>query len=184
MENHMILERFQVPGLAQYSFVVGDSGCIAVIDPKRDVDTYTEYAKSRGVQIAYVLETCIDPVSASVARALASQAGATLCLNRYASSEADPTGVTHRALFEGDEVLLGKLVLKVAHNSRLPEQINLLLIDPFKNETPIASFSEGSLLVGSIVKPDLPGGGGNERLAKALCQGIQRIQDLQRAWGV
>jgi hypothetical protein len=44
----MILERFQVPGLAQYSFVVSDSGSIAVIDPKRDVDTYIEYAKSRG----------------------------------------------------------------------------------------------------------------------------------------
>ena len=111
--------------------------------------------------------------------------GATLCLNGYASSEAAPTGVTHRALFEGDELLLGKLVLKVARNSRrLPDQINLSLIDPFKNETPIASFSEGSLLVGSIVKPDLPGGGGNERLAKALCQGIQRIQELQCAWSV
>jgi len=180
----MILERFQVPGLAQYSFVVGDSGSIAVIDPKRDVDTYIEYAKIRGLQIVYVLETRIHPVSASVARALAYQMGATLCLNGYASSEAAPTGVTHRALFEGDELLLGKLVLRVVHNSRLPEQINLLLIDPFKNETPIASFSEGSLLVGSIVKPDLPGGRGNERLAKALCQGIQRIQDLQRAWGV
>ena len=69
----MILERFQVPGLAQYSFVVGDSGSIAVIDPKRDVDTYIEYAKSRGLQIVYVLETRIHPVSASVAKALASQ---------------------------------------------------------------------------------------------------------------
>jgi hydroxyacylglutathione hydrolase len=180
----MILERFQVPGLAQYSFVVGDSGSIAVIDPKRDVDTYIEYAKSRGLQIVYVLETRIHPVSASVAKALASQSGATLCLNRYANSEADLTGVTHRALFEGDELLLGKLVLKVARNSRrLPDQINLSLIDPFKNETPIASFSEGSLLVGSMVKPDLPGRA-NERLAKALCQGIQRIQELQCAWSV
>lgn len=180
----MILECFQVPGLAQYSFVVGDSGRIAVIDPKRDVDTYVQYAKGRGWQIVYVLETRIHPVSASVARALAYQTGATLCLNRLASSKAVPAGVTHCALFEGDELLLGRLVLKVAHNSRLPEQINLLLIDPFKNETPIASFSEGSLLVGSIVKPDLPGGGGNERLAKALCQGIQRIQELQYAWSV
>ena len=179
----MILERFQVPGLTQYSFVVGDSGSIAVIDPRRDVDTYIEYAKSRGLHIVYVLETRIHPVSASVARALASQSGATLCLNRYASAEVDPAGGTHHALFEDDELLLGKLVLKVARNSRLSEQINLLLLDPFKNETPIASFSEGSLLVGSMVKPDLPGGG-NERLAKALCQGIQRIQELQCAWSV
>jgi hydroxyacylglutathione hydrolase len=180
----MILERFQVPGLAQYSFVVGDSGSIAVIDPKRDVDTYIEYAQSKGLRIAYVLETRIDPVSMSVAKALASQTGATLCLNRYANSEADPAGVTHRALFEGDEVLLGKLVLKVMHNSRLPEQISFLIVDPSENETQIASFPEDSLSPGSMVKPDLLGEGGKERLAKALCRGIQRIQQLQYEWNV
>jgi hydroxyacylglutathione hydrolase len=180
----MILERFQVPGLAQYSFVVGDSGSIAVIDPKRDVDTYIEYALSKGVQIAYVVETRIHPASMSVAKALASQTGATLCLNRCVISEADLAEVTHRALFEGDELPLGKLVLKVVHNSRLPEQISFLIVDPSKNETPIASFSDDSLLVGSIVKPDLLGEGGKERLAKALCQGIQRIQELQYAWSV
>jgi hydroxyacylglutathione hydrolase len=180
----MILERFQVPGLAQYSFAVGDSGSIAVIDPKRDVDTYVEYAQSKGVQIVYVLETRIHPVSMSVAKALASQAGAMLCLNRCTSSEADPAGITHRALFEGDELLLGKLVLKVVHNSHLPEQISFLIVDPSKNEAPIASFSEDSLSVASIVKPDLPGEGGKEQMAKALRQGIQRIQELQYAWSV
>ncbi len=179
----MILEHFQVPGLAQYSFVVGDSGSVAVIDPKRDVDTYIEYAKSRGLQIVYVLETRTHPAYPSVARALASQTGATLCINRYAC-ESVPAGVTHRALFEGDELPLGKLVLKVAHNNRLPEQINFLIVDPSKNETPLASFSEDSLLVGSIEKPDLLGDGGKERLAKALCRGIQRIRELQYAWSV
>jgi hypothetical protein len=115
---------------------------------------------------------------------LASQAGATLCLNRYASTDADLAGVTHRALFEGDELLLGKLVLKVVYNSRLPEQINFLFVDPSKNETPIASFSDDSLVVGSIAKPDLLGEEGKERLAKALCRGIQRIRELQYAWNV
>ena len=180
----MTLEHFQVPGLAQYSFVVGDKGSIAVIDPKRDVDTYIEYAKSRGLQIVYVLETRIHPASTSVAKALAAQTGATLCINRYAISEADLAGVTHRAILEGDELLLGKLVLKIVHDSRPPEQMSFLIVDPSKNETPIASFSEDSLLVGSIVKPDLLSEGGKERLAKALSRGIQRIQELQYAWSL
>jgi hydroxyacylglutathione hydrolase len=180
----MILERFQVPGLAQYSFVVGDSDSIAVIDPKRDVDTYIEYAQSRGVQIAYVLETRIDTVSMSVAKALASQTRATLCLNRYAIDEADLAGITHRTLFEGDELPLGKLVLKVVHNTRLPGQISFLIVDPSKDETPIAAFSEDSPLPGSMVKPDLLGEGAKERVARALCQGIRRIQELQNAWSV
>ena len=180
----MILERFQVPGLAQYSFVVGDSGSIAVIDPKRDVDTYIEYAKSRGLQIVYVLETRIHPASTSVAKDLAAQTGATLCINRYAISKDDLAGVTYRTIFKGDELPLGKLVLKIVHDSRPPEQMSFLIVDPSKNETPIASFSEDSLLVGSIVKPDLLSEGGKERLAKALSRGIQRIQELQYAWSL
>jgi hydroxyacylglutathione hydrolase len=180
----MIFEHFQVPGLAQYSFVVGDSGSIAVIDPKRDVDTYIEYAKSSGLQIVYVLETRIHPAPTSVARALAAQTGATLCTNRHAIREADLAGVTHRAIFEGDELLLGKLVLKIVHDSRLPEQISFLIVDLSKNEPPIASLSEDSLLVGSVVKPDLLNEGGKERLAKALSRGIQRIQELQYAWSL
>jgi hydroxyacylglutathione hydrolase len=178
----MIFEHFQFPNLAQSSFVVGDSGSIAVIDPKRDVDTYLEYATSRGLQIVYVLETRIQPVSTSVARALAAQTGATLCINGYASSKADPAGTTHRALFEGDELLLGKLVLKIVHDDRLHEQISFLIVDPSKSASPIASSSEDSLLVDSIVKPDLLSEGGKERLAKALSRGIQRIQELQYAW--
>jgi hypothetical protein len=75
-------------------------------------------------------------------------------------------------------------VLKIVHNSRPHEQISFLIVDPSENETPIASFSEDSLVVGSIVKPDLLSEGGKERLAKALSRGIQRIQELQYAWSL
>jgi hydroxyacylglutathione hydrolase len=180
----MIFEHFQIPDLAQSSFVAGDGGSIAVIDPKRDVDTYVEYANSRGLQIVYVLETRIHPASTSVARALAAQTGATLCINRYTSNETDLVGITHRAIFEGDELRLGKLVLKIGRDNRLHEQISFLIVDPSKNETPIASFSEDSLSVGSIAKPDLLSEGGTERLAKALSRGIQHIQELQYAWSL
>jgi hypothetical protein len=115
---------------------------------------------------------------------LAAQTGATLCINRYASNETDLVGITHRAIFEGDELQLGKLVLKIGRDSRLHEQISFLIVDPSKNETPVASFSEDSLLVGSIAKPDRLSEGGTERLAKALSRGIQRIQELQYAWSL
>jgi hydroxyacylglutathione hydrolase len=38
----MVFERFDVPGLSQYSYIVGDGGVVAVIDPKRDIDTYLD----------------------------------------------------------------------------------------------------------------------------------------------
>jgi hydroxyacylglutathione hydrolase len=74
----MILERFEVPGLSQYSYAVGVGGSVAIIDPKRDVDTYLDYARSRDLRIKYVLETHIHADFASGARALASHTGAEL----------------------------------------------------------------------------------------------------------
>src|SRR5277367_3218818 len=103
----MILERFQIPGLEQYSFVVGDSGSIAVVDPKRDENTYIEYAQGKGLQIAYVIDTHFQPESMHVATALAAKTGAQLCLSGHAGSKAYQFSIAYRAIFEGDELPLG-----------------------------------------------------------------------------
>jgi hydroxyacylglutathione hydrolase len=36
----MKIQQFEVPKLAHYSYLLGSKGQAAVIDPKRDVDTY------------------------------------------------------------------------------------------------------------------------------------------------
>ena len=66
----MIFERFEVPGLSQYSYAFGAGGSVAIIDPKRDVDTYLGLRPSRDLRIKYVLETHIHPDFASGTRAL------------------------------------------------------------------------------------------------------------------
>ena len=61
-------QRF-IPGLAIYSYMVGDekSKQCAVIDPTRDVDEYLEIARREGLRITHVLETHVhaDFVSGS-----------------------------------------------------------------------------------------------------------------------
>jgi hydroxyacylglutathione hydrolase len=84
----VIFERFSVPGLSQYSYIVGEGDTVAVIDPKRDIDTYLDYADSRGLRIRYVLETHIHADFASGARALAAASGADLCLSGHDEGEA------------------------------------------------------------------------------------------------
>ena len=64
----MILQRFEVPGLAHYSYLIGADGRAAVIDPRRDVDIYLDYAAANGLRIAFVLETHIHADYASGAR--------------------------------------------------------------------------------------------------------------------
>src|SRR5512137_313401 len=53
----MLLERIVSPGLAQYSYLLGDQREALVIDPRRDVDVYLDLAHQAGMRIAHILET-------------------------------------------------------------------------------------------------------------------------------
>src|SRR5258708_30961413 len=109
MENTMILERFEVAGLAHYSYAVGSDGVIAIIDPKRDVDTYIRFADTKGVRIAYVLETHIHADFASGTRQLAQATGAKIRLSGHDQYEEYQYEFTHEKLNDGDFLELGDL---------------------------------------------------------------------------
>lgn len=174
----MILERFEVPGLAQYSYMVGDGGVVAVIDPKRDIDTYLSYADSKGLRIAYVVETHIHADFASGARALAAAAGAELGLSAYDRGESYQYGFAHKRLTEGDELPLGKLVLRTLHTpGHTPEHIGFLLKESGQ-EQPLALFSGDFLFVGAVGRPDLLGEAEKQDLARSLFNSVQALQSL------
>src|SRR5690625_2156936 len=76
----LVFEPVYTEGLAQISYMVGDSktAVAAVIDPRRDIDIYLTMARERGLQITYVIETHFHADFASGAQALASRTGAQL----------------------------------------------------------------------------------------------------------
>ena len=94
----MIFERFEVPGLAHYSYVVGSQGKAIVIDPKRDVDTYLEFAREKKLTITHVTETHIHADYVSGATALAEAAGAELWLSGHDEGEDFQYRFAHREL--------------------------------------------------------------------------------------
>jgi hydroxyacylglutathione hydrolase len=53
----MLFERFESEGLSHYSYLVGDGGEAAVIDPRRDCEIYLDRARAADHRIRYVLET-------------------------------------------------------------------------------------------------------------------------------
>jgi hydroxyacylglutathione hydrolase len=53
----MLFERIVSPGIAHYSYLVGDGAEAVVIDPRRDCDEYVERSLATGMRIAHVLET-------------------------------------------------------------------------------------------------------------------------------
>ncbi len=175
----MHFERFEVPGLSHYSYMVGSCDVVAVIDPKRDVDTYIAYAEKKGLRIGYVLETHIHADYASGATALAAATDAELCLSGHDEGETFAYGFPHRELYDGDEVQLGQLSLKALHTpGHTPEHISFLLLEPTRSPDPIALFSGDFLFIGSVGRPDLLGEGEKQKLARALYRSVQRLDQL------
>ncbi len=61
----MKIKQFEVAGLAQYSYVLSSEGEAIVIDPMRDFDQYTQYAREQELAITHVTETHIHADFAS-----------------------------------------------------------------------------------------------------------------------
>ena len=58
----MFEKRFYVEGLAHASYLIGDSGQAAVVDPKRDVDDYLETAEQEKLKYNRTSGVKLGPV--------------------------------------------------------------------------------------------------------------------------
>ncbi len=111
----MIVQRFEVPGLAHYSYLIASEGQALVIKPQREAAVYREFSKTEGLTIAHVLETHIHADYASGAPALAEATGAKHWLSAYDKDEKYQCRMPHAPLADGDEVLFGKLRIVAMH---------------------------------------------------------------------
>ena len=154
-------QRF-VPGLAIYSYMVGDekSRRCAVIDPTRDVEEYLEIAKREGLRITHVLETHVhaDFVSGSVrVEVPPGRRGAGRRL-RHGRGGVDPP-YADRVVGDGDEIALGGVRLKAIHTpGHTYEHVSWALFDDTRSQdTPWLIFTGDFLFVGDVGRPDLLG---------------------------
>ena len=173
----MKIKQFEVPGLAQYSYVLSSEGQAIVIDPMRDFDRYTEYAADQAVTIKYVTETHIHADFVSGALALTEAVGAELALSSY-DDEPYCYSMGHLALRDGDALHVGKLRLLALHTpGHTPEHLSFVLFDEERDGSqPLALFGGDFLFVGSLGRPDLLGEEATQELAHELYRSLhQRI---------
>jgi hydroxyacylglutathione hydrolase len=85
----MFFRQIYEKGLAHASYMVGcqKSGTVAVIDAKRDVDTYIEIARQENLRITHVLETHIHADFLCGSRELAELTGAEMFLSDEGGAE-------------------------------------------------------------------------------------------------
>jgi glyoxylase-like metal-dependent hydrolase (beta-lactamase superfamily II) len=136
-----------------------------------DPTPYLRAAAGRALRVAYSAETHLHADFVSGSRELAGVGAQVL------AAAAGHSAFEHRGLDDGEEVDLGGLTLRaLATPGHTPEHLSYLLLD---GVTPVALFSGGSLLVGSVARTDLIAPGQTEQLARELSRSVhERILTL------
>jgi glyoxylase-like metal-dependent hydrolase (beta-lactamase superfamily II)/rhodanese-related sulfurtransferase len=173
----MYFKQFYLGCLAHASYLIGSEGEAAVVDPQRDVDQYIDEAETQGLEIKYVIETHLHADFVSGHRELAARTGAEIVFGKEAGAT-----FPHRAVKDGDEIKIGKVVLQIMETpGHTPESISVLVTDIEKGEEGKRGMGKGeielgqdvdhspqpqriltgdTLFVGDVGRPDLAGGKG------------------------
>ncbi|WP_317167952.1 MBL fold metallo-hydrolase [Cyclobacterium jeungdonense] len=153
----MYFELVYDKSLAQASYVIGcqKAGIAAIIEPKRDVDTYLQIAAENNFKITHIIETHINADFLCGSRELAELTGAELFL----SDEGDEDWkyeFPHNKLKNGDIIKVGKLSIDVIHTpGHTPEHLSFLLTDHPATDKPSMLFTGDFVFVGDVGRPDL-----------------------------
>ena len=149
----MLFKQFYLGCLAHASYLIGDSGEAAVVDPQRDVDQYIEEAAREGLRIKYVIETHLHADFVSGHRELAARTGAQIVIGAEAKAV-----FPHLPVRDGDSVRLGGIELRALETpGHTPESICWLLVEGGR---PAKVLTGDTLFIGDVGRPDLAGGRG------------------------
>jgi glyoxylase-like metal-dependent hydrolase (beta-lactamase superfamily II)/rhodanese-related sulfurtransferase len=147
----LIFKQFIQEDLACASYLVGDAGVAAVVDPKLEIDDYLESARYLGLRIEHVLETHNHADHVSGHGRLAAATGATIHVHRLASPSYE-----HEPFDDGWELELGELTIRALHTpGHRPEHTAFALIDRSRSTDPWAALTGDTLFVGDVARPDL-----------------------------
>jgi glyoxylase-like metal-dependent hydrolase (beta-lactamase superfamily II)/rhodanese-related sulfurtransferase len=152
----MYFKQFYLGCLAHASYLIGSEGEAAVVDPQRDVDQYIEEAEAQGLKIKYVIETHLHADFVSGHRELAARTGAEIVFGQKAGAV-----FPHRAAKDGDEIRIGKVVLRILETpGHTPESISILVTDTTVSDQPQKVLTGDTLFIGDVGRPDLVGSKG------------------------
>lgn len=152
----MFFKQFYLGCLAHASYLIGSEGEAAVVDPQRDIDQYVALAATANLKIKYVIETHLHADFVSGHRELAAQTGAEIVFGNKAGAT-----FPHLAVKDGDEIKLGKVLLKVLETpGHTPESISITVTDTEVSSEPQKVLTGDTLFIGDVGRPDLVGSKG------------------------
>jgi glyoxylase-like metal-dependent hydrolase (beta-lactamase superfamily II)/rhodanese-related sulfurtransferase len=149
----MYFKQFYLGCLAHASYLIGSDGEAAVVDPRRDVDSYIDEAREHGLEIKHVIETHLHADFVSGHRELAHRTGAKIYFGAKAGAKFEYVPVR-----EGDQIEMGDVVLRFLETpGHTPESVSVLVIDRSVSDVPKAVLTGDTLFIGDVGRPDLLG---------------------------
>ncbi|MFM9493837.1 MBL fold metallo-hydrolase [Streptomyces galilaeus] len=163
------VDTLEFEGLGNRSYLTGGTHAAVVVDPPRDIDQVIAAAARRGVRIAFVAETHVHNDYVTGGLELARVTGA-----QYLVPARAHVSFTRTPVADGDTVTVDEgLVLRaIATPGHTPHHISYALTEDGRG---VAAFTGGSLLIGTVGRPDLVEPRLTEQLARAQHASAHRL---------
>lgn len=168
----MIFKQFYEPSLGHASYLVGseETGEALVLDVRRDVDDYYDFARKQGLRITYAADTHQHNDYLTGITQLKSRAPLELLSGARAE-----LGYRTRPLQDSERLTMGEIEFETLYTpGHTPEHISLLVRDRNRGEEPLMLLSGGALLVADVARPDLLGEEAEKRRnARDMCRTLK-----------
>ncbi|RZD58445.1 MBL fold metallo-hydrolase [Streptomyces albidoflavus] len=163
------VETIAIPGLGNRHYLAGGATTAVAVDPPRDIDQVIAAAARRGVRIALVVETHVHNDYVTGGLELARVTGAEYLVPAGARVSFPRTPVHDGDSANVDQDLTLHAVATPGHT---PHHTAYVLHEA---GTPVAAFTGGSLLIGTVGRPDLVEPRLTEELARAQHASAHRL---------
>ncbi|MFF4038019.1 rhodanese-like domain-containing protein [Streptomyces sp. NPDC001816] len=165
------VDTIEVPGLGNRSYLAGGERRAVAVDPPRDIDQVIAAAARRGVRISHVVETHVHNDYVTGGLELARVTGAAYLVPAQAAVSFERVPVE-----DGDRTVIdaaaGLTLRAVATPGHTPHHTSYVLEE---GGTAVSVFTGGSLLIGTVGRPDLVEPRLTERLARAQYASAHRL---------
>ena len=165
------VDTLEFEGLGNRSYLAGGAAAAVVVDPPRDIDQVIAAAARRGVRIACVAETHVHNDYVTGGLELARVTGAQYLVPAGAHVSFARTPVADGDTVDVDENLVLRAIATPGHT---PHHTSYVLEEDGRG---VAAFTGGSLLIGTVGRPDLVEPRLTEQLARAQHASAHRLAD-------
>ena len=166
--RHPAVEIIETPNLGDRSYIVHLDGSAVVVDPQRDIDRVTAILDEHRLTVTHVLETHIHNDYVTGGLELARLLGAIYVVPAGYELQYEALQLSDGGTFES-----GPMSWRAMHTpGHTPQHLSYIVaIDGID----AAAFTGGSLLFGSVGRPDLIGPHMTDELAHAQWKSVRRL---------